>query len=106
MPSDRLYITLLLFVNEGKEAVFQTYESHVLPMLSRYEGELLYRIRPEPQAYLQHSQEIPYEIHLLSFASPTDFERFKQDEERRSYAPLFQESVRKVVLIEGTRPTF
>ncbi len=99
----KLYITLLLFVKEGKEDIFQTYEEKVLPILGRYEGELIYRIRAQADSFLHLGYEMPYEIHLLSFASLADFERFKQDDERKAYAYLFQESVRETILIEGIK---
>ncbi|MDJ1466220.1 DUF1330 domain-containing protein [Cytophagaceae bacterium DM2B3-1] len=99
--SERLYITLLFFVKSGKENVFLEYEAAVLPILPKYNGTLHYRIRPEQTAFIKPTEVIPYEIHLVSFASATDFENYRQDSERKQHTPLFQESVEKVILIEG-----
>ncbi|MDJ1504279.1 DUF1330 domain-containing protein [Xanthocytophaga agilis] len=99
--SERLYITLLLFVKGGKENVFLEYEAAVLPILPKYNGMLHYRIRPEQTAYIQPKEDVPYEIHLVSFASDTDFDNYRQDPERQQYTPLFQESVEKIVLVKG-----
>ncbi|MDJ1478891.1 DUF1330 domain-containing protein [Cytophagaceae bacterium YF14B1] len=101
--SERLYITLLLFVKSGKEDVFLEYEAAVLPILPKYNGMLHHRIRPEQTAYIQPTESIPYEIHLVSFASTTDFENYRQDSERKQYTPLFQESVEKFCLLRERR---
>ncbi len=96
-----LYITLLIFIKEGKEETFLTYEEKVLPILPKYNGQLLYRIRPDKTHFIHSQDEYPYEIHLVSFHSKEDFENYKQDKERISYAHLFQASVSNVLLLEG-----
>lgn len=100
MTATKLYITLLLFVKEGEET-FHAYEDTVLPFLDRYNGRLLYRIRPGQDAFINSADEKPYEIHLVEFGSKADFENFRQDEERKGYAHLFQQSVKKAILLEG-----
>lgn len=100
MADQQLYITLLIFVKRGEEEVFHSYEDKVLPLLARYNGQLLYRIRPEQNSFVYSPEDKPYEIHLVSFASKEDFENYKKDQERMSYAPLFGKSVEKVMLIE------
>ena len=99
----KLYLTLLLFVKEGKEDTFLEYEEKALTILPRYNGELIYRLRPTVENYINEAAEKPYEIHLVAFASEEDFVAFKADDERNRYAYLFQESVREVILIEGRR---
>ncbi|PSR53781.1 DUF1330 domain-containing protein [Adhaeribacter arboris] len=99
MADSKLYLTLFLYLHEGEEATFLEYEDQVLPMLAKYKGELIYRIRPEITNFVQPSAEYPYEIHLISFSSAQDFENFRQDKERLALFPLFQKSVRKVLLL-------
>ncbi|MES2730184.1 MAG: DUF1330 domain-containing protein [Bacteroidota bacterium] len=101
MDNQKLYLTLLLFIKEGEEANFQAYEAQVLPLLSQYNGQLVYRVRPTADNFIQPAEELPYEIHLVSFDSRQDFDNYKQDEERKKHAPLFQQSIQKVLLIEG-----
>ncbi len=97
----KCYITILLFVIKGKEDVFNEYEEKVLPLLSRHQGQLLYRIRPEAQQYITPQDEYPYEIHIVSFETITGFEQYKADKDRQSHAYLFRESVSKTLMIEG-----
>lgn len=96
-----LYITLLLFVTAGKEDIFNEYEEKVLPILARYNGTLLYRIRPGKEQHIIAAGEYPYEIHVVSFKTPLDFEQYKMDEERLSYSHLFKESVYKTLMTQG-----
>ncbi len=101
MEESKLYITLLVYLHDGEEDSFLKYEDQVLPLLPKYNGELLYRIRPNKNNFVQTPAEYPYEIHLISFSSVQDFENFRQDKDRLSYAPLFQKSVRKVLLLQS-----
>jgi antibiotic biosynthesis monooxygenase (ABM) superfamily enzyme len=101
MANQTLYLTLLIFVKPGEEETFQAYEDKVLPLLQHYKGELLYRIRPDTKSIIHATEEQPYEIHLIRFASKTDFEHYKQDKERNIYSPLFRQSVTKVILLES-----
>ena len=96
-----LYYTQIIFIKEGKEDLFNEFEAHVLPLLSRHNGELLYRIRPTKTAFIEKSWEYPYEIHLVSFQTKEDFESYRDDKERLQYLPLKNQSVEKMLLIEG-----
>jgi hypothetical protein len=97
-----LYFTQIIFVKEGKEDLFNEFEGYVLPLLSRFNGELLYRIRPQKSSVIATSWGYPYEIHLVSFRSREDFEAYRDDKERIHYLPLKNESVEKMLLIEGS----
>lgn len=99
----KVYITVLLFVKEGAEHNFQRYEENVLPILEKYNGELLYRIRPGAESFINNPKEKPYEIHLVSFETIQDFESYKLDEERLSFNYLFQSPIERAIIIEGFR---
>jgi|SRR3712207_3172880 len=96
-----LYYTQIIFIKEGKEDLFNEFEAHVLPLLSRHNGELLYRIRPTKTDFIEKTWEYPYEIHLVSFPTKEDFESYRDDKERLQYLPLKNQSVEKMLLIEG-----
>jgi len=96
-----IYITLLLFVRDGKEQLLNEYESKVLPLLTSYGGRLLYRIRPQKGQHIVTPEHYPYEVHIVSFPSVTDFEQYKADDVRKSYSYLYTESVEKAILIQG-----
>jgi hypothetical protein len=96
-----LYYTQIIFIKEGKEAVFNDFEDHVLPLLNKYQGELLYRVRPTQNSVIISSLGYPYEIHLVSFKIRKDFEAYRDDPERLKYMPMKEESIEKALLIEG-----
>ncbi|GAB3932124.1 DUF1330 domain-containing protein [Larkinella terrae] len=96
-----LYFTQILFVNEGQEAVFHSFEDRVLPLLQRHRGELLYRVRPLKPAVVATAMGYPYEVHLVTFPTMADFEAYRDDPERLQHMPLKNQSIAKVLLIKG-----
>ena len=96
-----VYYTQLIFVKQGSEDAFNAFEEKVLPLLKDHNGELVYRIRPAQDSVIERSRELPYEIHLVTFDSKTDFEHYKNDPKRLSFMAIKNDSVEKVVLIEG-----
>ena len=97
-----IYITQLIYINKGQEAVFDEFESMAIPIISKYNGKLALRIRPSKDAVIESSMEQPYEIHLVSFQTDEDFKRFMSDPERQKYLHLKQQSIRTSVLIKGS----
>jgi hypothetical protein len=96
-----VYYTQLIYLNEGKEAIFLDFENHVLPILAKYEGLLLYRVRPDVSSVVESNIDLPYEVHLVSFPSKEMFTAYAGDEERQQYLGMKNEPVARVVLIEG-----
>ncbi len=97
-----LYYTQLIYIKEGREDTFQTFEDHVLPLLAKYNGKLLYRVRPTGESVVATEVGEPYEVHLVSFPGKADFTAYASDKERQSYLHMKDSSVAKVLLIEGT----
>lgn len=97
-----IYITQLVFIKEGKEDIFNQFESIAIPAIAKYNGILLLRIRPHENAFIESAMEKPYEIHLVSFPSDEDFERFMKDEERKQFLHLKEQCIQSVLLIKGT----
>ncbi len=98
-----IFITQLVYILEGQEMVFDEFESIALPAISKYNGRLLFRVRPEMKSYIESSIENPYEIHLVEFDSEKDLGNFMQDEERKKFLHLKQQSIRSVWLIKGVK---
>ncbi len=96
-----LYYTQIIFVREGKEDQFNLFESYVLPLLAKYNGVLLYRVRPEYNAVIETTIGKPYELHLVSFPTREDFEGYSKDNDRLKYMDLKNDSIEKAMLIEG-----
>jgi hypothetical protein len=96
-----IYYTQLIFLHEGKEDVFLEFEDHILPILATYNGTLMYRVRPSSDSVVATTAGYPYEVHLVSFPSREDFLAYAADKERQLYMNLKNESVAKVLLVEG-----
>ena len=98
-----IYITQLIYVLAGQEDVFNQFEAIVIPFISKYKGQLLFRVRPGKDAYIESSIENPYEIHLVAFESEKDFSNYMQDEERKRWLHLKEQSIKSVMLIKGQK---
>lgn len=98
-----IYITQLIYINPGQENVFQEFEDIAMPAILKYNGRLLLRIRPEENSFIENSIDKPYEIHLVEFDSEKDFENFSQDEERKRFLHLKEQSVKASILYVGKK---
>ena len=98
-----IFITQLIYIREGQQTIFDQFEAVAIPIISRYNGRVHFRVRPERHAYIQSDIELPYEIHLVEFVSEEDFRSFMQDEERKSFLHLKEQSISSVVLYKGER---
>ena len=97
-----VYLTQLIYVRAGHEAAFHEFEDAVLPLLPRYGGELVLRLRPGRNAVIASSAEPPYEVHVLRFANEADIARYANDEVRQRHLHLKDRAVQSVLLIKGT----
>lgn len=98
-----IFITQLIYIVEGQEIVFNQFENIAIPTISKYNGRLLLRVRLGNDAYVESTIENPYEIHLVEFETDNDFLNFMQDEERKRFLHLKEQSIKSVVLIKGTK---
>jgi uncharacterized protein (DUF1330 family) len=98
-----IYLTQLIYIKEGQEAVFHEFEDIAIPAISKYNGRLLIRVRPDPHSIIEDHIGGPYEIHLVEFDAEQDFLNFQQDEERKKFLHLKDQSVQSVLLIKGTK---
>lgn len=96
-----VYITQLIYVKAGEENVFNQFEDLAIPLISKYKGELLLRIRPDETSFIENNIEKPYEVHLVTFESENDFQAFMRDEERKKFLHLKEQSIRTSLLIKG-----
>jgi uncharacterized protein (DUF1330 family) len=98
-----VYITQLIYIIDGQEQIFNEFENIAIPAILKYNGRLLLRVRPAENAFIENNIEQPYEIHLAAFDSEQDFENFKQDEERKKFLHLKEQSIKSSILIQGTK---
>jgi hypothetical protein len=98
-----IYITQLIYIIEGQERVFNEFEEIAIPIISKYNGRLLLRVRLDGGSFIEHSIERPYEIHIVEFDSEEDFGRFMRDEERKKFLHLKEQSIKASILYQGKK---
>jgi uncharacterized protein (DUF1330 family) len=98
-----IYITQLVSLIPGQENTFHEFEEIAIPIISKYNGRLLIRIRPDNNSVIESTIDKPYEIHIVEFDSEESFDRFTKDEERKKYLHLKDQSIKTVMLIKGIK---
>jgi hypothetical protein len=96
-----VYLTQLVYVRPGEEETFREFEDAVLPLIPKYGGELLLRLRPRADDVVQASIELPYELHFLRFESEEALARYGCDELRQRMLALKDRSVRATLVMQG-----
>lgn len=98
-----IYITQLIYIVPGQEEIFNQFEDIAIPIIAKYNGRLLFRVRPDDNSFIGHQLERPYEIHLVEFDTEKAFEDFKRDNERRKFLHLKEQSIKASILIQGEK---
>ena len=98
-----IYLTQLIFINEGKESAFNEFESIAIPLMEEYNGNMIYRIKPSSDSFVTANEELPYEIHFLSFPNDSSLKDFLKDERRTDIVHLKNESIRTSYIIKGEK---
>lgn len=98
-----IHITQLIYLIEGQEDIFDEFESVAIPTISKYNGRLLFRVRPPKESYIESQIEHPYEVHLVEFDALEDFQNFMKDEERKKFLYLKEQSIRSSILYLGQK---
>jgi uncharacterized protein (DUF1330 family) len=87
----------------GQEEIFNQFEDIAIPIISKYNGRLLLRVRPSENSFIEHHIDKPYEIHFVEFDTQQDFENFKQDEERKKFLHLKEQSIKASIMVQGSK---
>jgi uncharacterized protein (DUF1330 family) len=98
-----IYITQLIYLIAGQEAIFHQFEDIAIPIISKYNGRLLLRVRPDTNSFVENKIDKPYEIHLVEFDTEQDFKAFMQDEERKNFLHLKEKSIKASMLFQGQK---
>lgn len=98
-----IYITQLIYIIPGKEQIFEEFESLAIPIITKYNGKLLIRVRPTESSYIESNIDKPYEIHIVEFKTQQDFENFKEDKERIRFLHLKEQSIKTSIMIKGNK---
>jgi uncharacterized protein (DUF1330 family) len=98
-----IYITQLIYIRKGQEKTFHEFEDVAIPIIAKYNGRLLLRVRPREDTFIETNVDKPYEIHLVEFDSEQDFKNFMLDEERKKFLHLKEQSIELSVLYKGIK---
>ena len=98
-----IYITQLIYIIPGQEKVFDQFEAVAIPIISKYNGRLLFRVRPDENSFIEYQGDKPYEIHLVEFDSEQDFKNFAKDEDRKKFLHLKEQSIKASTLYQGIK---
>lgn len=98
-----IYLTQLIFIKQGEELTFHEFEDFAIPLMKKYNGRIVHRIRPKAEDFIDNNKETPYEVHFISFDSETDFQAFMKDESRKAFIHLKEASVKSTILIKGEK---
>ena len=96
-----IYITQLIYIKIGEELTFNQFEDVAIPIISKYNGQLLLRLRPSENEIIERAIESPYEVHIIKFDTDEDLDNFMKDEERKKFLYLKEKSIKTSILIKG-----
>ena len=98
-----IYFTQLIYIKPGREQLFHQFEDLAIPLIARYNGELLLRLRPTGDQIIEKNMPVPYEVHLVSFPTEKDFENFMNDPGRKRFLHLKEDPIQSSMLIKGVK---
>lgn len=98
-----IYITQLIYLKEEQGQIFDQFENIAIPIIARYNGRLLFRVRPDSLSFIERSIDAPYEIHLIEFPDEKSFANFMQDEGRKTFLHLKEQAIKAVILLKGIK---
>ena len=103
MNDRMIYVTQLIFIKEGKEKTFLEFEHFAIPLMEKYGGKMIYRLRPNRDSYVSSTKEQPYEIHFISFNLEEDLNAFMKDDSRLSFIHLKEKSIKSTIIVKGRK---
>ena len=92
-----IYRVVSLWVRPGAVAEFEAYERKAARIMRRYGGSIEKAIRTGQE----HSPDIPFEIHLVSFPDEDQFAAYRADPELSSLAADRESAILKTVVVPG-----
>lgn len=98
-----VYLTQLIYIHKGKEKVFQEFEDLAIPLMKKYDGKMIYQIRPTEDSFINGEKDNPYEIHIISFDTQLKLDEFMADKSRLKFLHLKEEAVKSILLIKGQK---
>lgn len=88
----------VLHIHQGREAEFEQFETEAARIMARYGGAIDRRIRVAPA----DGQDLPYEVHIVSFPDDRSFREYRRDSDLQALAALRSRAIRETVIWSGT----
>ena len=79
-----------IFLHPGTDEVLRQYEQHVVPVMQRHDGEILYVLKPTKTPTDGEADE----MQLLAFESEQGFLSFRRDPELQQFGYLREAAVK------------
>lgn len=98
-----IYITQLIHLKSGLEEIFNQFEAIVIPLIPKYNGELMIRMKVDNSAIIDSNIKNPNEIHIVKFESDKDLSNFLQDKDRLKFLNMKTESIESEIIIIGEK---
>ena len=100
-----IYVLVSLWVREGQESGFESYERKVSRIMARHGGAIERVIRRSSRASDQVDE--PFEVHVLRFASREQYDAFRSDPDRGALAAERAGLITRTEVMVGTEgPTY
>ena len=96
-----IYITQLIYLKTGQEKVFHEFEDIAIPLMEKYTGKIIQRIRPSLENFIEGEEDKPFEIHIISFDSDNKLADFLADKKRQELIHLKEASIKSTLIIKG-----
>jgi len=77
-----MYVVVRLWIREGREAEFESYERKVAPIMACHGGAIERAIRCSGTSL--NAPAPPFEVHVLRFPSNEQYEEFRRDPQREA----------------------
>ena len=92
-----LYIVANVWIEAGRVADFEAYETKAARIMKRYGGQIERTIRPVEGG----DANTPFEIHVLRFPDQLQFDAFRADDELKALAPERAAVITRSVAVLG-----
>ncbi|MEI9907360.1 MAG: DUF1330 domain-containing protein [Actinomycetota bacterium] len=86
-------LCVLLWVKDGQEELFESYEDKALEIATRHGGITVSRVRRT------EGSEAPYEVQILQFPSDASLKEFMDDPARSELSEMRERSIAKTEVI-------
>jgi hypothetical protein len=100
MP-DRYVRVVSLWIHPGQEAAFEAFEREAARLMARHGGRIDHAVRLTPPPAAPSAEDIPYELHIVSFPDEASFEAYSSDPATLALREKRPKIIARTVLLAG-----